>query len=176
MGSSLSKALLNLLACDILIEIGWGMVYPIYAIYIEDIGGTIRDAGFANGLYCMMAGISAIIAGSIEDKFKRNKYFMFLSSLGLGIGFLMYPFIQNIHELYIIRAFQGICTAFFWPVFESIYADNIPKSSEAEGWSFLDASYYFSTMIGSSLSGIIASLFGVKFVFFKKSCRYNIPY
>jgi len=45
-----------LLTASILIHAGANLLAPIYAIFIEEIGGTLLDAGIAVGIYALMKG------------------------------------------------------------------------------------------------------------------------
>jgi len=163
----LLKIILPLLLTYAFVEVAWGIVYPVYAIYVKNIGGSIEHAGFANALYCLSAGITSIIAGKIENSYKRfSKYFLVLSSVVMSILFTLYPFLKNIYQFFVIQALQGVCSGFFWPMFDSVYSSVLPKNKQVEGWGVLDSTFYFAYMSGSALSGIVASIFGVSSVFF----------
>jgi MFS family permease len=144
----------------------WGIVYLIYAIYVGLIGGGPAEAGFANGLFAFFAGITSLVAGTDEDRTARKEWYLLMFSFLTGAMFLVYPFITDIHQFYLVMVVQGISSGFFWPAFEALYSLSAPKKSLAQAWGMYDSFYYFSTMLGSFFVGVLSLLVGIKQMFF----------
>lgn len=53
-----------------------GLLGPIYAIYVEKLGGDILAAAIAYTIYSIVYGILVIFLGRITDKVKESEYFL----------------------------------------------------------------------------------------------------
>lgn len=57
LGILFNKPLKVLLGTNVLILVSGYMFIPIYAIFVEKIGGNLMDAGFAAGIFALSAAI-----------------------------------------------------------------------------------------------------------------------
>ena len=46
---------------------GAGLLAPIYALYVENIGGNIVDAGIAWAIFSISMGVLLIVFGKLEN-------------------------------------------------------------------------------------------------------------
>ncbi len=170
------RYLFVLLLCEAFVEMAWGVVYPIYAVYVGLIGGSPAEAGFANALFAFFAGITSLVAGRIEDKTSHKELYLLVFSFLMGTMFLIYPFITNISQFYLIMVVQGISSGFFWPAFEALYSLSAPRKSLAQAWGMYDSFYYFSTMLGSFSVGVLSLFIGIKHMFFFVSLLFFLTF
>ena len=77
----MKKMLKVLLMFDIFFIVSAGLLGPVYAIYVKEIGGNIMDIGWSWAAFSLFAGILTVIMGKIEDKKDKIKATM----LGYGI-------------------------------------------------------------------------------------------
>ena len=68
-----NKALRILLMTDGLVLLATAMLGPIYALFVEKVGGSLLDASFAGGTFAVAAGITVLISGKITDKVKQKE-------------------------------------------------------------------------------------------------------
>lgn len=156
----LNKPLRILLATNSLILIAGAMLAPIYAFYVEKIGGDILDASFTGGVFALAAGITTIIAGKYADKIKENELIVIFGYLSIGIGFFLYLFVNSIFSLLLVQILIGFSEAVLWPAYDAIYTKHIPKTKLGRAWGFWEGMNYFSIAIGSLVGGIIVNYFG----------------
>lgn len=82
-----NKALKILLFTNGIILFAGAMMGPIYALYVEKIGGDLLDASFTFALYAFAAGIMTLISGRYADKIKENELIVVLGYGLIGFGF-----------------------------------------------------------------------------------------
>ena len=63
-----------------MILLAGAMLGPIYALFVEEIGGNLLDASFAGGMFALAAGITTFISGKYSDKIKENEEYKKWSS------------------------------------------------------------------------------------------------
>jgi MFS family permease len=147
-------------------SIAYSVVAPMYPFFAKEIGGSMVDVGLLFATFNLSAAIFSIVGGRVEDKFKAHiDLFLFLSLLLFSFILLLHFFASSLYQLYILSFLEGIGSGFFWPGFESAYASSIAGREERMKWGFLGSAYNISLLLGSSMSGFIASLFGIRYIF-----------
>ena len=68
----LNKALRILLSTNAMILMAGAMLGPIYAIFVEDVGGDLLDASLAGGIFALVAGITTLLSGKYSDKIRNS--------------------------------------------------------------------------------------------------------
>ena len=63
----IQKGVKILLISDFFAALGVGMIGPIYAIFVEEIGGDILDASWAYFAFMTASGVALYIMGLIEN-------------------------------------------------------------------------------------------------------------
>ena len=72
------------------------MLGPIYAIFVQEIGGDILAAGSAWATFMITSGIGIFLMGKLVDKIQREKPILMLGYALASLGFLGYFFVSNI--------------------------------------------------------------------------------
>ena len=88
------------------------MIGPIYAIFVEDIGGDLLDAGLTTGIFAVAAGITTLVAGRFADRVKESELMVVAGYIIMGGGFLMYMLVDSIWMLFVVQAIIGFAEAF----------------------------------------------------------------
>ena len=65
-----NKSLRILLITNGIVLIAGAMLGPIYALFVEKIGGSLLDASLTGGFFALAAGITTLLAGKFADKHK----------------------------------------------------------------------------------------------------------
>jgi len=116
-----NKALRILLLTNALILIAGAMIAPIYALFVEGIGGSLIDASLTGGVFALAAGIATLMAGKIADKIKRDELIVAGGYLTMGLGFFSLIFVKSIWALFLVQAVIGFAEAFYSPAFDAAY-------------------------------------------------------
>jgi MFS family permease len=162
----LNRPLRILLLNDTLVLIASAMIVPIYAVYVDKIGGDLLDAGLAAGIFAVVAGFAVLVTGKISDKSKHKARILAFGYLLSGFGFLMYIFVGTVWQLLVVQAVIGLAQAIIAPVFDALYTEHIGSKKRASSrWSMWEAGYYFAIAIGAAGGAAIVKLTSFEVLF-----------
>jgi MFS family permease len=162
----LNKSLRILLATNGLILLAGAMLGPIYALFVEEIGGNIIDAGLAGGIFALTAGITTIIAGRYSDKIKESELIIVFGYLLLGIGFFLYTKVNSIQTLFLVQVIIGLGEAIYTPVFDQVYTKHMEEKIIGRAWGLWEGMNYFVVAGGAVIGGFIVHKFGFYTLFY----------
>lgn len=164
--SAIAKPLKILIFTDSLVLIAGAMIVPFYALFVENIGGDILDAGLAAGAFAIAAGISALVAGRLGDRVKHKEYIMAVAYLILALCFFLYSYVNSIWSLLLLQVVIGLVQAAYAPVFDALYGEHIgSKRTASSRWSLWESSYYFAIAIGAIGGAVVVNLTGFNGLF-----------
>ena len=167
----LNRPLRILLINDTLVWIAASMIVPIYAVFVDDIGGDILDAGLAASIFALVAGVVVLIMGRLSDHIKRLSRVVAIGYLLNGTGFVLYIFVSNVWQLFAVQALIGLAQASVAPAFDALYTKNIGSPKKASSrWSMWEAGYYFAIAIGSALGAAIVKFASFDTLFVIMAC------
>jgi len=161
----MKKGIKVLLISDGWINLALGMIGPIYAIFVEEIGGDILDASWAYSTYMITAGVVMYILSKWEDRAKHKEKFVIIGYALTSLGCLLYFFVYNQFTLFIVQAVLGLSVAILDPAFDSIYSRYVKANEEASNWGIWEAMIYIVTAVAAIIGGYIADSFGFKPLF-----------
>ena len=161
----MKKGIKFLLIADSLINLVLGMIGPIYAIFVEKIGGDILDASWAYFAYLASSGFIMYLISKWEDHVKHKEKLVFFGYFLTSLGCLSYIFVFNQLSLLITQVILGIATAFLNPAFDALYSHYILKKEEASDWGSWEALGYIVTAIAALVGGYLATYSNFKFLF-----------
>lgn len=156
----LNKALRVLLFTNSLILLAGGMLAPIYALYVEKIGGDLLEASLTGAVFAIAAGITTLFMGALSDKVKEEEFIVIFGYLLMGIGFFLYTQVNSIWTLLGVQVLVGFAESFYSPAFDGLFTKHIPKTKRASAWGFWEAMNYFALAFGAIFGGIIVFNFG----------------
>src|SRR3989344_4904125 len=160
-GSIFSKKDLRiLLITDGLVLISGAMLGPIYAIFVDIVGGDLMDASIAGGIFALVAGLTVLLSGKFSDHVTEPRYIVSLGYAIIGAGFLLYIFVNSVWFLFIVQAVIGFGEAIYSPAFDALYSRHLDENKEATEWGGWEAMKYFTASGGAIIGGIIAKNFG----------------
>ncbi|MFH1188967.1 MAG: MFS transporter [bacterium] len=167
MKNPLNKAITILLATNGLILVAGAMLGPIYAIFVDKIGGNLLDASYAFGIFALAAGATAFISGKYSDKIKENEIILIIGYGIIGIGFLGYIVVNSIFTLLIVQVIIGLGEAIYAPTFDSIYSKHL--DIHGRDWGAWEAIHYLTAAIGAVSGGLLVTFFGFNTMFITMS-------
>lgn len=161
----INKVIKVLVASDLVLLFGWGLISPILAIFIaKNIqGGNVEVAGAAVGIYWLSKSIFQIPIANILDKKKGEKddYYAliggtFVASL-TPLGFI---FAKTPIHIYLLQLIHALAMAFAIPSWSAIFTRHIDRGREALSWSLDSSALGIGSGIAGILGGMIAGVFG----------------
>lgn len=138
-----------------------GVILPIYAIFVQKIGGGVLDAGIALGIFLMGEGIFTALIHTNKKRSHNQKikimvwgWFIWL------IGIAFYIFISNKWTLFAAQVFLALGNATADPIYDEEFARNTKRTTEEKEWGFFEGGKSFVDGISAIVGGAIVALFG----------------
>ncbi|MBW3021873.1 MFS transporter [Candidatus Woesearchaeota archaeon] len=154
-----------LLITNGLVLIAGAMLAPIYALFVDKVGGSLLDASLTGGIFALAAGITTLIAGRYADKIKNSELIVVAGYLMMGLGFFLYIFVNSVIFLFLVQVLIGFSEAFYSPAFDALYSKHLDKHKEGREWGAWEAINYFAIAGGAALGGLVVTLFGFSAIF-----------
>lgn len=171
---SINKVIKILISSDFVLNSGWGLLAPVFAIFLvqkiaagDPVEGA-KIAGFAALTYWIVKSSLQIPIGRYLDERRGEKddfWFMVLGTFLAGLtpfGFILSSQPWHIYGLQILHAF-GMAMAV--PSWSAIFTRHIDKDKEAFEWGVESTSLGFGVGIAGAIGGILAAIFGFKVIF-----------
>src|SRR3989338_6475661 len=161
----MKRGLKLLVLTDAWATLALGMLGPIYAIFVENIGGDILDASWAFFAFTFTSGIVMYLLSFLEDKIKHKEKLILFSYALIAIGCLGYYFVYNQFTLLLVQIILGFATALLSPAYDALYSHFVIKKEEASDWGLWESMGYIVGAVAAIIGGYVASIFGFKILF-----------
>lgn len=155
---------------DILIITGWGLINPIFAIFVtrQIKGGGLELIGLASAIYYILRSVLQIpFARYIDKKKGEIDDFVIMATGSFLIAMVPFCYIfatTNIHII-LLQALYGLGSAMALPGWLAIFTRHIDRNKEAEEWAFYNAMVGLGAALAGALGGFLAETFGFRFLF-----------
>lgn len=162
----MKKGLKILLAADGAMLFAFGLLAPIYAIFVEDIGGDVLDAGIAFAIYSFVLGIALYFICRWENHQKHKDKLVILSYFLYTLGAIGYILVGNKYHLFAVQVVLGFAEAFNSPVFDGLFSKFLDKGKSVYEWGLYASLKNIVGGVSAILGGILALHFGFNGLFF----------
>lgn len=159
------KEIKILLVASMIASFGAGLFGPLYAIFVEKIGGDILNASGAWAIYTFVTGALTILIGKMEDHKLNKRMMIFAGYLTFAIGSIGYFFVGNIIDLFVIQVIMGIGTAIIEPAWDGLFSIFLDKGRESFEWSLWSGGINIAIAMAAMAGGFVATLYGFKPLF-----------
>lgn len=160
-----NQALRILLSTNAMILLSSAMLGPIYAIFVEKVGGDLMDASIAGSIFAFSAGITTLISGRYSDKIKENELIVVLGYSIMGVGFFLYSWVDSVIFLFIVQAIIGFGEAIYSPAFDAVYSKHLDGNRSGRQWGAWESTNYFTAGTGAVIGGTLVTFFGFHTLF-----------
>jgi MFS family permease len=161
----MKRGLYYLLAADAWATLSLGMLGPIYAIFVEDIGGDILDASWAYFSFTFTSGVLIYAISRWEDHSKHKEKLVVAGYFLTAVGALGYSFVDDQMTLVLVQIILGVATAILSPAFDALYSHYVLKERETSNWGAWEGMGYVVTAAAALIGGYIASQYGFPVLF-----------
>ncbi len=174
MTKAINKVIRTLIVSDIALHSGWGLLGPVFAIFIVQkitFSNPIQAAevaGFASLTYWIVKSFLQIPIGKYLDKNHGEQddfWFMFIGTFLNGFVPFGYMISSQAWHIYAFQVLHAIAMAMVIPSWSAIFTRHIDKGGEAYEWSVRSTSLGFAAGIAGAAGGIMVALFGFEIVF-----------
>ena len=160
-----NRPLRILLATNAMILVAVAMLGPIYALFVEEIGGDLLDAAFTGGIFALAAGLTTLVAGRYIDKVKRDELIVVLGYVVVGVSFFLYTQVSSIMTLFMVQILIGFGEAIYSPAFDTLYTRHITAAKAGREWGAWESVNYLSMAVGAFVGGFVVHRFGFNALF-----------
>ncbi|MBS8063295.1 MFS transporter [Streptococcus suis] len=152
------------------------LVMPFISVFVEELGvgpGQVEYyAGLAVSVNALAAALMAPIWGSLADRYGR-KPMMVRAAFAMIFTMGGMAFVPNVFWLLILRVLNGVFTGYI-PNATALIASQVPKDKTGYALGTLSTGAVAGNLIGPTLGGILAEMFGVQMVFLLVGLLYAI--
>ncbi|HEM5102700.1 TPA: multidrug efflux MFS transporter [Streptococcus suis] len=152
------------------------LVMPFISVFVEELGvgpGQVEYyAGLAVSVNALAAALMAPIWGSLADRYGR-KPMMVRAAFAMIFTMGGMAFVPNVFWLLALRVLNGVFTGYI-PNATALIASQVPKEKTGYALGTLSTGAVAGNLIGPTLGGILAEMFGVHMVFLLVGLLYAI--
>ncbi|HFI0091166.1 TPA: multidrug efflux MFS transporter [Streptococcus suis] len=152
------------------------LVMPFISVFVEELGvgpGQVEYyAGLAVSANAFAAAVMAPIWGSLADRYGR-KPMMVRAAFAMVFTMGGMAFVPNVFWLLALRVLNGVFTGYI-PNATALIASQVPKDKTGYALGTLSTGVVAGNLIGPTLGGILAEMFGVHMVFLLVGLLYAI--
>ncbi|BDD42174.1 multidrug efflux MFS transporter [Streptococcus ruminantium] len=143
------------------------LVMPFISVFVEELkvapGQVEYYAGLAVSANALAAALMAPIWGSLADRYGR-KPMMVRAAFAMIFTMGGMAFVPNVFWLIVLRVLNGVFTGYI-PNATALIASQVPKEKTGYALGTLSTGAVAGNLIGPTLGGILAEMFGVHTVF-----------
>ncbi|HEM4388370.1 TPA: multidrug efflux MFS transporter [Streptococcus suis] len=152
------------------------LVMPFISVFVEELGvgpGQVEYyAGLAVSVNALAAALMAPVWGSLADRYGR-KPMMVRAAFAMIFTMGGMAFVPNVFWLLALRVLNGVFTGYI-PNATALIASQVPKEKTGYALGTLSTGAVAGNLIGPTLGGILAEMFGVHIVFLLVGLLYAI--
>jgi MFS transporter, DHA2 family, multidrug resistance protein len=166
----LSGITVKLITADFFLHSGWGLIAPIFAIFITDQipGGSLEVVAFAVASYWIVKSTAQPFIANVLDLIRGEKDDFDFLVYGTYINALVplgYFFATQVWHIFLLEIVRGLAMACIVPAWYGIFTRHISKGWEAFSWSIQSTSLGFATGFAAAFGGLVATFLGFRTVF-----------
>ncbi len=163
----------NMMIYAVFVQMVILLVQPILTTYVTVLAGPMDNLIFISGLVFSLGGFASAISAPLWGRFGQHHGFhksLTIALVTAGICAL----IQTLpDDLYYFAASQFAIGLFFsgiYPSINAILAENTDSHTKGRVFGMLFSAQQLGSIAGPLLGGVIATLFGMKYVFLAAGC------
>jgi len=165
----LNKIIKYLIYSDLIFYTGWGLISPIFAIFILNSigGGNAFVVGMAAAVHLIIRSVLRVPFGIQVDKGTQKRAFAYMFTGLLAASFvpLGYILAKNAWHIYLLQAILGISLALSTAGWTGIFAKHMDRGKESTEWGVDAVAVGLGPGIAGAIGGLSVSYFGFFWVF-----------
>ncbi|MCD6402689.1 MFS transporter [bacterium] len=174
MSKSINKVIKILISSDFVLNTGWGLLAPVFAIFLVQkiaVGSATEGAkiaGFASLVYWVVKSSLQVPIGRYLDKNHGEKddfWFLVLGTFLNGLAPFGYLISSMSWHIYGCQILHAIGMAMVVPSWSAIFTRHIDKGKEAFEWGLESTSLGLGAGIAGAIGGVLVAIFGFKIIF-----------
>jgi len=174
MAKLLNKIIKSLIISDFFLNLGWGLISPVFALFLlqqitgQNAAKAAEVAGLSALFYWITKSLFEVPVGFLLDKKKGEKddfWFMVFGTFITAITPVGFLFSTEPWHIYFFQVIHAIGMAMSLPSWLAIFTRHIDKGKEAFEWSTETTSIGIGAGIAGGIGGLLSSYFGFSAIF-----------
>ena len=133
------------------------VILPIYAVFVQGIGGDILDASGAMAVFLITQGIFTILLHRLKWINRHRIPMMIFGWAVWVLGIAMYLVVSNVAILFITQIFTAIGSAIADPIFDQELARHTDHKNEEFEWGFFEGSVAIIQGLAALVGGLVVT-------------------
>ncbi len=142
-----------------------GILMPVYAFFVQKIGGGILETSWAIALFSMVTGIMMLFIFQTPWSKTYQKECLLGGWLLWLISLILYCCINTTTMLFISQILNGVGNAFSTPAYDAEYSEQAADNLGA-GWGLYEGITSIFYGIAALMGGLIAASYGFLILFY----------
>jgi len=163
-----SPQLLAVIVVSMVVRLADGSVKPMLPIFIQMLvpeeGRIASIAGSISALSAVTGGVAAVVAGRQGDRVGYRKTLLF-STICACILLVPQALVQEVWQLFVLRALVGACVGATFPVVSAVIAVNVAGEKQGAAHGLNNGAGAIGRSLGPILGAAVATTFGFRAVF-----------
>lgn len=163
-----SPLLLAVIVVSMAVRLADASVKPMLPIFIQMLvpeeGRTASIAGSISAVSAVTSGVAAVVAGRQGDRVGYRKILLF-STICACILLVPQALVQEIWQLFVLRALVGACVGGTFPVVSAVIAVGVAGEKQGVAHGLNNGAGAIGRSLGPILGAAVATTFGFRAVF-----------
>ncbi len=164
------KVLRTLIVSDIFIIGSFGLLQPIFAVFVVRgiEGATLTSVGMALTIQLFTKAAFQILVGKWDDEDRGNRRelgTLFVGSLLISLVPFGYAFATTLWELYLIQFMYGLGSALSFPSWRIIFTRFMNRDRQGYEWGIYDTTISLATAAAAAMGAYIAEEWSFRLLF-----------
>jgi MFS family permease len=134
--------------------LGFGIVVPFLAYYVESFGASASKVGFLMASFSAMQFVFAPVWGRASDRVGRRPIIL-VGLFGSAVGFTLFGLAGSLSMLFLGRIIAGVSGATISTA-QAYIADSTTPANRAKGMGLIGAAFGLGFIVGPALGGLLA--------------------
>jgi DHA1 family multidrug resistance protein-like MFS transporter len=147
-----------------ILQIGFGIVTPIFPFYIDALGMAGIELGALAASFAIARIILAGPMGNVSDRVGRKPILIF-SLLGFAFSNIVYAFANDVFVMIAARSLEGAVSAGFFPAANAFVSDVTTPENRGTAMGYLSMGNMVGFVVGPALGGFLAQFLGIRIPF-----------
>ena len=164
----MNKVIIYLILSDVLILSAFGLIAPIFAIFLDQgiSGGSIAAAGLASAIFLLTKSVVQLPLSLYLDKKKGKMTFLIVGTLLIVIVPIFYAISPNINFIFWAQGIYGLGAAMAYPAWYSLFTMHLDRKHRGFEYSLWATSVGIATAITAFLGARGVEMLGFRNLFY----------
>ncbi|MFH1501155.1 MAG: MFS transporter [archaeon] len=164
----INRVIWLLILSDILIVSSFGLISPIFAIFMKDgiPGGSVVAAGTAATVYWLVKSVLQLPFSLYLDKKRHKLSFLYVGTFLIIMVPIIYAIAKDVYWIYAAQIFYALGAAMAVPTWLCLFTMHIDSKHRGFEWALWSTSIGLGTALAAFLGAELVGIIGFKVLFF----------